>query len=688
MSSIAFVVELIVTFFIVFYLIYKYGNFKHQNIFITIATFIAWYFSFTIIFLLPLDVSSATYRQCKFDNLTKCEEPIGYMENDTFIIIWRIIYWSSQALTWLILPFMQSYAQSGEFTIKGKIRRAFIANGIYYGIYLAVLAFLLIYVAIKHKIDASQIKVIGITASNTWGLFLLILLLGYGLIDFPRTLWFKSDYTLHLKQSYFQLAKMHTEKCEAEEELEDLTREIKELAKKIKYNHPFRNFIEIIIKRCPDDYKRNLNINLDDYQEYRREGEVGNESSVFVDGLPSDESYFVKLNTKLIKSVHKYKRTNGEWQMMLNDLFKLEDIESSTSSSNFKLLKTSSWQFNFIESFLNSNIPLIIWFYYCIFKKYILKVLAGLFSLLTIITIWSEMTFFNKKPALSIYAILLNLNRSYYNYLTIQFLCSMIIAYLCICAYRTIFKIKLFNYYALSANHNSSENSLIFSGTLVCRLTSPLCYNVLCLIHLDSHITKDTNIVDTSFTSIMGHMDLVSFINSGFIIYFPILIVILCFSTLFKWGERVLLFLGFQQFIVDTELTQELIEDGKNLVRRERRQLERNAAEVGDAENGGGYSRRKEMAEKLRNNYSLKSNLLNSQVNKTTPVGVGVSYSSNSKVDLNLGGSKKVININDDGYDDVSYDEFSQSTTNLMNFNETKKPSSTLNNKKSIFGDI
>ena len=218
------------------------------------------------------------------------------------------------------------------------------------------------------------------------------------------------------------------------------------------------------------------------------------------------------------------------------------------------------------------------------------------------------------------------------------------------------------------------ENSLIFSGTLVCRLTSPLCYNVLCLIHLDSHITKDTNIVETSFTSIMGHMDLVSFINNGFIIYFPILIVILCFSTLFKWGERVLLFLGFQQFIVDTELTQELIEDGKNLVKRERRQLERNAAEIGDVENGGGFSRRKEMAEKLRNNYSLKSNLL--QQVKTT-AATGVSYSSNSKVD------SKATNDEDDN---VSYDEFSKSTTNLMNFNETKK--STFNNKKSIFGDI
>jgi hypothetical protein len=668
MSAVPFIVELILAFFIVLYYIHKYGNLKHQNIFITIATFIAWYFSFTIIFLLPLDVSSTTYRQCLYDNQTQtipnktlsCKIPFGFMTNQTFIIIWRIIYWSSQALTWLILPFMQSYAQSGEFTIKGKIQRAFIANAIYYGIYLAILSILLIYIAVKQKIDGSQLKVIAITASNTWGLFLLILLLGFGLIDFPRTMWLKSDYNLHLKQSYFQLARLHIEKCEAEEELEDLVAEIKQLAEKIKYNHSYRIFIDTIIQKCPEEY--NLRLNLEDYHDYNGT----------TDDLPS-EAYFVKLHVKLIKCIHKYKRTNGEWEVQLDELYKLEDIESTVSSTanNYRIVKSPNWHFNFVETFLNHHFPIIIWFYYCIFKKYFFKISSALLAALTVTIIWSEMTFFNKKPVLSIYANLLNINRVYYNYLTIQFLCCMIIAYLCICAYRTIFKIKLFNYYALSANHNSSENSLIFSGTLVCRLTSPLCYNVLCLIHLDSHITKDTNIVETSFTSIMGHMDLVSFINNGFVLYFPILIVFLCLSHLFKWGERVLHFLGFQQFIMDTELTQELIEDGKNLVKRERRQIERNAAEVvGNVENGGGYSRRKELATKLRENYSTKSLL--SASSSTT-------YLSNSNNEISSAVGKTAAKDNE-----ISYEEFNRITKSLINLNFEARSG----NKKTIFDNI
>ncbi len=38
---------------------------------------------------------------------------------------------------------------------------------------------------------------------------------------------------------------------------------------------------------------------------------------------------------------------------------------------------------------------------------------------------------------------------------------------------------------------------------LVCRLTSPLCYNFLGLVHLDSHITKDERIVETEFTRVI-----------------------------------------------------------------------------------------------------------------------------------------------------------------------------------------
>lgn len=90
---------------------------------------------------------------------------------------------------------------------------------------------------------------IGITASNTWGLFLLVLLLGYGLVEVPRTLWYRSKTSLYLKQLYFRIAKLQGEKCDAEENLEDILGEVKSVTEKIKYNHPLRSCIDVIVKK-------------------------------------------------------------------------------------------------------------------------------------------------------------------------------------------------------------------------------------------------------------------------------------------------------------------------------------------------------------------------------------------------------------------------------------------------------
>jgi hypothetical protein len=144
---------------------------------------------------------------------------------------------------------MQSFSQSGEFKLQGKIKGALYSNAIYYGSYLAIFGVLLIYVALKHSIDGQKLKIIGITASNTWGLFLLVLLLGYGLVDVPRFIWFKSNPSFYLKQAYFKLAKMHSEKCEADESLEDVLGEVKEVAEKIKYNHPMRECVDLILQK-------------------------------------------------------------------------------------------------------------------------------------------------------------------------------------------------------------------------------------------------------------------------------------------------------------------------------------------------------------------------------------------------------------------------------------------------------
>ena len=66
----------------------------------------------------------------------------------------------------------------------------------------------------------------------------------------------------------------------------------------------------------------------------------------------------------------------------------------------------------------------------------------------------------------------------------------------------------------------------------------------------------------------MGHMDVIPFISNGFNIYFPILILLLCAATYFRLGSRILTFFGFQQFIGDDDMTQELTDEGRELVKR------------------------------------------------------------------------------------------------------------------------
>lgn len=65
-------------------------------------------------------------------------------------------------------------------------------------------------------------KVVGITASNTWGLFLLVLLYGYGLVDIPRGVWQSSHTHYMLQQTYFKIAKISMECSEAQEKYEDV----------------------------------------------------------------------------------------------------------------------------------------------------------------------------------------------------------------------------------------------------------------------------------------------------------------------------------------------------------------------------------------------------------------------------------------------------------------------------------
>lgn len=71
-------------------------------------------------------------------------------------------------------------------------------------------------------LNRTQLKIIGITASNTWGLLLLVILMGYGLVEIPRTVWNSAKLDYKLAHAYFKVSKLSVEREEAEEQLADV----------------------------------------------------------------------------------------------------------------------------------------------------------------------------------------------------------------------------------------------------------------------------------------------------------------------------------------------------------------------------------------------------------------------------------------------------------------------------------
>ncbi|RCN24735.1 LMBR1-like region, partial [Ancylostoma caninum] len=235
MGAVPLVVELVAVFVLTALLLNKYADWRRHHLFVTVSTFVGWYFSFVIIFVLPLDVAITFYHKCEVEQARSvnntlgesiyCEKPGGYIPDAVLLCLWRIVYWTAQALTWLVLPFMQSYVNAGDFTAYGKMKAALFNNAVYYGLYMLVFALLLVYAIIKGVvINLEHLKVILVSASNTWGLFLLVVLLGYGFVELPRSLWHMGSRDYRLNKTYFNIDKMSSDKSEAEEGIKETYR--------------------------------------------------------------------------------------------------------------------------------------------------------------------------------------------------------------------------------------------------------------------------------------------------------------------------------------------------------------------------------------------------------------------------------------------------------------------------------
>eukprot|EP01043_Picozoa_sp_COSAG02_P042668 COSAG02_NODE_3645_length_6430_cov_55.318907_1_plen_984_part_00 len=113
----------------------------------------------------------------------------------------RVCYWTLFFLGWFGVPFAQGILWSSEFTLRERAQYSLRFNGQYYFVYALVGISVVIALAIKlGSWNIYVVKAFGQAFSNTIGLFLCMLFLGYGLVEFPRNLWLQANYQVFLRQ--------------------------------------------------------------------------------------------------------------------------------------------------------------------------------------------------------------------------------------------------------------------------------------------------------------------------------------------------------------------------------------------------------------------------------------------------------------------------------------------------------
>ncbi|KAI9275921.1 LMBR1-like membrane protein-domain-containing protein [Phascolomyces articulosus] len=534
-----------------------YGNLKTQPWYVSVVCIIGWCFPFWIVLLLPLDIASTMYDHCEGD----CRTPFSHVSQSFLYVAWRTLYWTSFCLTWVMIPMMQAYVNTGDFGFTQQVKSAIQVNLRFYSIYVVIGFFGLLYLVLGSGYTTKE-KIQGfvMAMANSWGLFLVIVFLGYGLVAVPRRLWITGSTKRHLNQLYSNAPK-------AKEDCMDSELEFIELAKTMHFINERTTRSDPFIRNRVDQMIRRFSFVLDpDYGD--REHTIRVPRNI-------TEEYLVKLSKDMIIASRLRDRKLALWKNLLKEAFYLQDIIANKSNtdhrfhSTLRTLEESTRWNDFKASFE--------WWWVLRIEPIFHRGVAILCGLISICILWSELVFNVKSPVISLVAI--GLRACGLNYAAVEFMAFFTLTFMCLCVYTSLFKVRFFNLYLLIPNHHTDENSLLWFTGYLCKMMAPLCYNYINLAGNSSGAEESV------FNQFMGHADLVPFLGTTFIDWFPVVILIPAISAYFNVGGRCLDFCGVKDPYDNDEENPDFegpgainadIAEGKELINEERLMMERN----------------------------------------------------------------------------------------------------------------
>lgn len=122
----------------------------------------------------------------------------------------------------VLIPLLQAYTQSGEFTVMKRFRSAVRYNIIYQLIVGSIALLGLVF--LWYAQAPSNLRAYIMALSNSWGLVLVVIFMGYGMVDVPRRLWHKGDNERELRRISFKASVVKDKRQDTEDEVHSVAK--------------------------------------------------------------------------------------------------------------------------------------------------------------------------------------------------------------------------------------------------------------------------------------------------------------------------------------------------------------------------------------------------------------------------------------------------------------------------------
>ncbi|KAI4247960.1 MAG: hypothetical protein L6R42_009442, partial [Xanthoria sp. 1 TBL-2021] len=480
--------------------------------YVLVPIFLALFLPVSIILLLPIDLASSLR--------TDDEATRGVWLPETLILLaWRITYWLTFALTWLILPLLGDYIDSGYRTPRDRFIYSLRSNGRYQLIVLGCGIAGLVYVFLQNGFEGTSVKALVMALAYCWGLVFAIYLMGHGLVAVPRRLYRNANISKRLRRIQSQ-APVVDEKLRvsisALEELESQLTQLRQRKNGISRDH--QEWIEELSDGSSLPESRLLST-------------TSHSSNAAVPAIVTDR-YLAELSRKLNRARHKRLRFIDTWDRLVHDAVDTQAILDASASKRLDFGNPSPYSSSFLErvSILTPKTRFLL--HYHVLPN--LKIfLAAILALASIAIIWSELVKYIA-PKLSIirFTVVSHSNSEDGKvHFAGQIMASFWMCYMCTAALASFSDVKVWGNRALVKRNTYGESATWYAGQ-VAKLTVPLAYNFLTFLPPETHR-------ETTFYKFLGQLINLTPLGKGFDFFFPIFVLFPVCATLFNLYGRV-----------------------------------------------------------------------------------------------------------------------------------------------------